>query len=468
MNNISEYNVFRLRFIGLIIVFLITNSIAFSQQVNTWTKHVDLTKNGFLETEYLDGYSIIIKQGEPNYAEIYDDRSASQIQKTRNVIIYYKTNGKMILLWGDTRDRVTPYEYDEILQIGVNTFKVQKDQKWGVIDSLGKIIIPVNYSDIEPVDPKLRYRSGSQIYTTDKNLEVQLFYCEDLKWDNSENYLISRKGDTLLKNLAVVNANSIKIVNYFIYGNKIFSVYNKNGKYLIGRFGESPIFEFDGQILWDEDLRFEIDFSNWVVNKLVRPIRVDGKTIFFDFGLLKSIESIPGFDRFHNRIGEKYIQAITNSNISRNTYSINIISNDIKIVAQNLDYLEITEFGCADCYEHRSNDYYNQNQIDLDSLLLFSKKYSLNDDGLYLYGIYKLGVGELIEARYNHISRVNKNICIISDGQGENFLDLRSKKHIYPNYFERINVISGGANSNTRVYECVFEGKVTRVSFPIR
>lgn len=433
-----------------------------AQPISNWTNFVDMNTNGFLETKYIDGYSILLKK-EPVYAAIHNDQSASKIRPERRVVVYYKTNGKMILIWGDSKERVVQYEYDEILQIGVNTFKVLKGENWGVIDSLGKMIIPFEYSNIEPVDPQLRYSENNQLYQSEHNLEVQLFFCEKSGWTR-ENVIINRN-----RNVLIENTNST--VNYFIHNKQLYNVFEQGDQFLIGRFGEIPNLPFEGTIYYDDDFH-SINFSKWMVNKLVKPVHKEKEIIFFDFSKQSFIQSIPSFSAFGKSIGDKYVQTITHLDNSTENFTLTILSNELTIVEQDAAYLEVSDFPCFSCYEDLPDVHFIQRQIDKDSLLLFTirnPESSVNNP-TELVGIYKIGFGELVEATYENISRVNKNICLITeaDGIGNNFLDLKTLKKLFPNNFESIREVSSGERNNLRVFECVNEGKVTKVSFPIK
>lgn len=451
---------FCLQILVLAMLIFIQSSDLAAQSISNFTNFVDFNKNGFLETKYFDGHSILLKKA-PLYSAIHDDQNASKIERTRKVIIYYKPNGKMILIWGDSKERVVQNEYDEILQIGVNTYKVLKGENWGVIDSLGKTIIPFEYSNIEPVDPQLRYPENNQIYQSEYNLEVQLFFCKKSGWTR-ENSIINRNGNVLIENTSPT-------VNYFIHNKQLYTVFEQGDQFLIGRFGEIPKLAFEGKIYYD-DAHNSVNFSKWLVNKLIKPVRKENEIIFFDFSKQSFIQWIPSFSNFGKSIGDKYLQTITHLDNSSENFTLTILSNELTIVEQDAKYLEVSDFPCLSCYEELPDVHFIQRQIDKDSLLLFTirdPESSLNNP-TELVGIYKIGYGELVEASYESISRVNKNICLITeaDGIGNNFLDLKTLKKLFPNNFESIKEVSSGERNNLRVFECINEGKVTKVSFP--
>lgn len=76
------------------------------------------------------------------------------ILNTRETEIYYKPQGKM-LLWNDSKDPISKDIYDDIQKLGINDYLVTKNFKKGIIDTSGRIILPIEYDDIQSVDPKI-------------------------------------------------------------------------------------------------------------------------------------------------------------------------------------------------------------------------------------------------------------------------------------------------------------------------
>ncbi len=76
---------------------------------------------------------------------------------------------------------IIPYDYDEIVFFYHDSFKVRKNEEWGIINSNGTITLPVEYMEIgDLIDGKARiYKKEKYIFRRGKNEEIKYGYINE-------------------------------------------------------------------------------------------------------------------------------------------------------------------------------------------------------------------------------------------------------------------------------------------------
>ena len=437
-----------------------------------WTQFVDLSTNGFILTEDLYGKQVIVSVN-PIPCGYFNPSSAGEIEKNSKTIIYQKNNQKSILLFGDFKNRNSTVEYDGINHVGLNTFIVESNHRFGVIDSLGKIIIPIKYESISPQTPKLSYKYGLtndyKYDILDFDLEVQLFICKEDQYDlmgspkwEITNHLIKRDNSILFSSYS-----RTLHINYFVSSGSLFYIISEGfrdsfDRIHIGLFGQKPNVNFDGSIVFDNPFMVSSDSFK---NPLVKFVNTSNSSLF-DFGSMLPVLNVPIFYNAFEYFGTEYF-ICRKSNADINKPSIMILSKQLEVIAEgNYDKF----YGFPIQSEHYSQSLVNldfrqmeQFQVDNDSLLLFSVVVKSEIRGEEnLYGIYKIGYGEYFPPTYRSISRISKSYCIVTTDDGDNVLDLDTLEEVFSKNFEKITT---DENNKNQVYiECVFEGKITRLA----
>lgn len=453
----------------LLFLFYLTGH---TQSGINWTQFVDLSKNGFVLTKDLNGSQVVISVN-PIRCGFFIPSSADKIEKNSKTIIYQKNNQKSILLFGDFKNRNSTVEYDGITHVGLNTFIVESNHRFGVIDSLGRIIIPIKYESISPQTPNLSYKDGSpngyKYDILDFDLEVQLFICEEDQYDlmgspkwEITNHLIKRDNSILFSSY-----RKTFHINYFVSRGSLFYVISEGFRdsfdsIHIGLFGQRPNVNFDGSIVFDNPFMVSSDLFK---NPLVKFVNTSNSSLF-DFGSMLPVLNVPIFKGAFGYLGTEYFICYK-GDAEINKPSIMILSKQLEVIAEgNYDNF----YGFPIQSEHYSQSLVNldfrqseQFQVDNDSLLLFSAFVKSETRGKEnQYGIYKIGYGEYYPPTYKSIRRISKDYCIVSTDDGDNVLDLDTLEEVFSKNFERITT---DENNKNQVYiECVFEGKITRLA----
>ena len=86
------------------------------------------------------------QQGKPMYVDQYGPL-------LHRPIGYEKPNKKVLVLWEDSKRKISNMEFDGAENIGLNTIQVRIGNKFGVIDTNGGIILKPEYAMIEGLDP---------------------------------------------------------------------------------------------------------------------------------------------------------------------------------------------------------------------------------------------------------------------------------------------------------------------------
>ncbi len=91
-----------------------------------------------------------------------------------------KNNQQKYGLYSNVRKQIVDFIYDEFQYIqfysndGKMLFKIKKDNKYGVIQADGTVLLPANFSDLKEVNNN--YRSGSKVFQVQKNSKYGLVY----------------------------------------------------------------------------------------------------------------------------------------------------------------------------------------------------------------------------------------------------------------------------------------------------
>ncbi len=134
-------------------------------------------------------------------------------------------------------------EYDSIDEIdGINYFKVEKDNVYGIIDDKGKIILPIEYEKISVFDDVFIFevrkdgkyyllsQNGNTIYESEQTSTITSYY---KRFDENYDYLVkigekyynAKTGEQVFS-----DRNSINFEYNVLYENKKISLYDKNLK----------------------------------------------------------------------------------------------------------------------------------------------------------------------------------------------------------------------------------------------
>lgn len=91
-----------------------------------------------------------------------------------------KNNQMKYGLYSNVRKQIVDFMYDEFQYIqfyandGKMLFKIKKDNKFGVIQADGTVLLPANFSDLKEVNNS--YRSGSKVFQIQNNSKYGLVY----------------------------------------------------------------------------------------------------------------------------------------------------------------------------------------------------------------------------------------------------------------------------------------------------
>lgn len=471
---ISKAKPYLITLISFIIIFISKNQIA-AQSYTIWTNHIDLSKNGFLDENNFGVRSkikVIVNQGEPEFDE-GDDSSENEEEGTKRLPrIYRKSNNKYILIWNDTKEKITKSEYDFIIQMGINTFKVGNDNNiYGVIDTLDRFILPLKYSSIESADPDLYYFEDGDQEDSDnamfsaRSLPTLFFECiETTKLNTSTpRQIISRDGKIIFEDKL---GNSIGIY-YFIKNRQIYHLFESYGNnttsFSVSKLGEKPLIAYEGDFSPSE---YSIGKYDFIKDPLICAIERKRLIEFFDFNKMEYIKSIAPFRDF------KYISSnfATISNISKadnQTIIKSLITNDLKVKVpfdlgyEELDLLTQQHFDENEIDENASNSNNIENQLSKDALMLFVKNIKDPKKGYSdrMHGIHKIGIGTVVPPIYQYITRMTKNHCIVTfkDDNSQNILSLSTFKLLMPHNYDKIELKQD--EDGKSYFECLYEGK---------
>lgn len=446
-----------------------------AQSYSIWPNHVDLSSNGFLDESHYGVTSkikVVVNHGEPAYDEgSFMSEDEEEVSK-RLPRIYRKSNNKYILIWNDTKERITKNEYDFIVQMGINTFKVGNGNNiYGVIDTLDRFIIPLSYSSIESADPGLYYFEDGEQGEIDnalfsaRNLPILFFECIEFnKLSNTgPRKIIGRDGRVIFEDKS---SNSIGTY-YFIKNKQIYHLFesygNGNTSFHVSKLGEKPVLSFEGDF---SPSVYNVGEYDFIKDPLISAIERKGLVEFFDFNKMEYIKTIPPFRDF-NYVSSNFAKISNTSKADSRTIFKSIISSDFKVIVpfdfgyEELDPLTQQHYDENELDENTTRSDMIDNQISKDGLLLFVKNIKDPKKGYTerMHGIHKIGVGTVVPPVYRYILRITKNHCIVTfkEDNAQNILSLNTFKLAMPHNYDNIEFKQDGEGNS--YFECLYEGK---------
>jgi hypothetical protein len=459
-------------FIFISMIFGSINQIS-AQAYTIWTNHIDLSKNGFIDDNHFGvttKIKVIVNQGEPEFDEGDDENEEEGTKRLPR--IYRKSNNKYILIWNDTKEKITKSEYDFIDQMGINTFKVSNDNNiYGIIDTLDQFILPLKYSSIESADPDLYYFEEGEQKNVDnamfsaKNLPTLFFECiESTKLKTAmPRQIIGRDGKIIFEEKS---GNSIGIY-YFIKNKQIYHLFesyaNNNTSFYVSKLGEKPLIAYEGDFSPPE---YSIGKYEFIKDPLICAIERKKLIEFFDFNKMEYIKSIPPFRNFEY-ISSNYARISNISKADNQTNIKSLISNDLKVIVpfdlgyEQLDPLTQQHYDENELDEKNGSKNQIDNQLSEDSLLSFVKdiKDPKKGNSERMEGLHKIGIGTIVPPIYRYINRMTKNLCIVTfkDDNSQNILSLSTFKLLRPHNYDKIELKQDV--DGTSYFECLYEGK---------
>ena len=216
---------------------------SYSQAYITWYDYL----NSKIETdgEYIIEWCAIDTLERPYLKEIspVDYQGEERYHRPEN---YYKPNNKVIVLWGDTRSKISELEFDEVEDLGFNTMKVRIGNNFGIIDTNGEFVFKPEYSEIRELDPLSR-------------IESQLFYLRNNNVQSKNNWEIRNRNGILIYdgNNSVHNPSFGRFngIEYLYFNNRVhysIRIINENGLLhtAIGEVRNQPMYIVPGELVF--------------------------------------------------------------------------------------------------------------------------------------------------------------------------------------------------------------------------
>lgn len=443
---------------------------SFSQSNFSWPYYVDLSTNGFISS---DQQNILRASIEIAIKNKKTDEDHKEII-TRTPTIYEKPNGKYVLIWSDTKQRITNNEYDLIVQMGVNTFIVgNANHKYGIIDTLNRFILPLKYSNIESADPFVRFTDFSYHMHIENPESIKLptlfFYCEEQNNLGVRKMIIRRDGKIIFDRPASYYSNF-----YFVKNNQIYHLFESftNGKdsFHISKLGERPTLSYEGSY---SATPLSIFKTGFIKDPLVFAVNRKGLVEFFDLNKLDYIKSIPPFHNF-DYLSNKFARISIKSKSNNQLYIEGIINSDFKVVVPfDLQYEDLYPLTENIIKNERGEIMNPDSRVDIqlanDGLLTFGKSVKDFRTGLSmrLYGIHKIGAGAILPPTYLNILRLTKDYCLVTfkEDNSKNLLELTNFKLVFPRNYDDIQLKID--DHGKAFFECNYEGKIEKFNVPI-
>ena len=454
-----------------------------AQEYTIWTNHIDLSKNGFIDDNHFGvttKIKVIVNQGEPEYDDGGFMSEDEEDVSKRLPRIYRKSNNKYILIWNDTKEKITKSEYDFIIQMGINTFKVGNDNNiYGVIDTLDRYILPLKYSSIESADPGLYYFDDGNQEDSDnamfsaRSLPTLFFECiETTKLNISmPRQIIGRDGKIIFEEKS---GNSIGIY-YFIKNKQIYHLFESYGNnmtsFSVSKLGEKPLIAYEGDF---SPSQYSIGEYDFIKDPLICAIERKRLIEFFDLNKMEYIKSIAPFRDFEY-INSNFAKISNISKVDNHTIIKSIVSNDFKVLVpfdfgyEELDPLTQQHYEEDEIDENNNRQDLIEKQLTQDALMLFVKNIKDPKKGYSdrMHGIHKIGVGTVVPPIYQYILRMTKNHCIVTfkEDNSQNILSLNTFKLLMPHNYDKIELKQDGDGNS--YFECLYEGKKEKYQISI-
>lgn len=433
---------------GLISLLLIPN-LSYSQNTTDWTQFKYNNRDGVL------GYGLFLN-------EVPLQNQKNSLKKE----VYKRPNDKNILIFAESKERVFEEEYDQIEIISENDIKVKNNGKYGIVDLSGKIIIPLIYDDITPINPDIFIGNPG-----DRDYDLSYFHPEILLFQCFKNLSPTSSNIKEKKQIGVINRNNKEVipftkegdfmvdkVYFFKKKNEFYTVYvyqkfgivpGKNysaieNKFSICKLGETPNKFYQGNIREMNRLSYEEPFKIKVVMgeeaQLEKIFDLEKEEFITDIEPFRSISQLSK----NYFVSTKFIGKVELKNLISKDFKIilpykyldiNILHNQFHIIDKYISdntnitpNLYDTEFDLKDQIK-----YYNLEQyLEKDSLLLISSSAGV--------GIYKIGVGEILPPNNLKIFKIeNSEYCVVQySDKTYNIVELKNFKKVFPTNYDEI------------------------------
>jgi hypothetical protein len=109
----------------------------------------------------IDNYGL----GHPERTIRYNSEGESWFHRP---YVYYKPNGKKLLLWEGTNVKISEIEFDDIDPVGYNTIKVRLGEYFGIMDTNGVYVFQPEFTEIETLDA-ISFGENQIFYTAKKS-----------------------------------------------------------------------------------------------------------------------------------------------------------------------------------------------------------------------------------------------------------------------------------------------------------
>jgi hypothetical protein len=140
-----------------------------------------------------------------------------------------------------------PIIYDDLFYVEKNLIRVTKDNKYGVLDTLNKMVLPTKFEylsfDNDLIIARLNSTNSLYDYTGKPVSNLQFINISHFKNNNAiitfqdkSNAIINNQGNIVLKSIKDINFEKILDNSLFLVKNKLNSkkgILNSNGKFLI-------------------------------------------------------------------------------------------------------------------------------------------------------------------------------------------------------------------------------------------
>jgi hypothetical protein len=356
------------------------------------------------------------------------------ILNTRETEIYYKPQGKM-LLWDDSKEPISEDIYDDIEKLGINDYLVKKNHKKGVIDTSGRIILPIEYDDIQSVDPDILLDSTNCV------LESSIEFYSVKK---GKEWAILNKDRKVIFPFKKIDQPS---VSYFILNNDIYIVicygYFVNNKFktstTITKLLDLTSSVHDGIRLEDNSV---INWRNPYLTIVAEsfsadPISLKLNHIFFNFKTRS----------FENKIGEFWLLKRINKN--HVLYS----NNKTKLINDNLDVLIPEKYS------------------EIEPLInLFGYDHVIYPDSSFVVsldnkcGLYILNKGEIIRPDKMSIYRIKGDKLLVQN-EDKTYSIFKTTGEVFTTKkYDKIDLESKENSEEIKV-TCILNGKIDEFFF---
>ena len=393
---------------------------------------IDREGNTVLETKYTDIYIpnptkdvficfegdksyVVNSKGEKLFGE-WQEVSAlvtsdSVFLNLENNVLRYRSNDLYGLLDLDGNALTEPI-YDEIqsLKNRPGRILVKKDDKYGVLDASGNIVVPISFYSIigdEYYTEEDGYSSTGYIVSTKTKTGIMYGYYNsvgkkllDLKYEKIERVLEYNKDDIYL--IATFNGKN----GIFKNGKKLIDfnhqeiMYSRLSKvFIINRNGKESYYNLNGQSVSKPNK--DIDDSSFLFNNLYTFVNEDGKYGVIDGSKKTLIE--PTYDMILKIEGINAIEAREEDG-SATIYSENLE----KVCTISEGIVENIKENFAIVYNQSERVYLNKTGKEVKNTEVFpnQKLFTISNDGKW--GFCEKNGNIVIEPQYDMVTEINE------------------------------------------------------------